>query len=52
MRRGREARFGGRRRPSEPSRATSYAAILREIQKKGGGARFRKVERGEFELAR
>ena len=30
--------------------ATLYAAILREIQKKGVDARFRKVERGRFEL--
>jgi hypothetical protein len=32
--------------------ATLYAAILREIQKKGDDARFRKVERGRFELNR
>jgi hypothetical protein len=32
--------------------ATIYAAILREIQKKGDGARFRKVERGKFALAK
>jgi len=32
--------------------ATIYAAILREIQKKGADARFRKVARGKFELAR
>jgi len=32
--------------------ATIYAAILREIQKKGEAARFRKVARGKFELAR
>ena len=31
--------------------ATIYAAILREMQKKGDGARFRKVERGKFALA-
>lgn len=31
--------------------ATIYAAILREIQKKGDAARFRKVERGKFTLA-
>ncbi|MCK4283690.1 MAG: winged helix-turn-helix domain-containing protein [Candidatus Brocadiae bacterium] len=31
--------------------ATIYAAILREMQKKGDNARFRKVERGKFELA-
>ena len=30
--------------------ATLYSSILREIQKKGGEARFRKVERGRFEL--
>jgi len=29
-----------------------YAAILREIQKKGGKARFRKAERGKFTLAK
>lgn len=29
--------------------ATLYAAILREINDKGGDARFRKVERGKFE---
>ncbi len=29
--------------------ATLYAAILREINEKGGEARFRKVERGKFE---
>lgn len=28
--------------------ATLYAATLREIGKKGGDARFRKVERGQF----
>jgi len=28
--------------------ATLYSAILREIQKKGKDARFRKVERGKF----
>jgi hypothetical protein len=32
--------------------ATIYAAILREVQKKGDSARFRKAERGRFELAR
>jgi len=32
--------------------ATIYAAILREIQKKGDQARFHKVARGRFELAR
>jgi len=31
---------------------TVYAAILREIQKKGDEARFRKAARGKFELAR
>ena len=30
--------------------ATLYSAILREIQKKGDDARFRKVERGQFTL--
>jgi hypothetical protein len=30
--------------------ATLYSAILREISKKGSDARFRKVERGRFEL--
>ncbi|RIK62390.1 MAG: hypothetical protein DCC65_17490 [Planctomycetota bacterium] len=30
---------------------TLYAAILREITAKGKGARFRKVERGQFEFA-
>ena len=29
---------------------TIYAAILREMQKKGDGARFRKAERGKFAL--
>lgn len=29
--------------------ATLYAAILREINEKGGEARFRKTERGKFE---
>ena len=33
-------------------RATVYAAIIREIQKKGGDARFHKAGRGKFELAR
>jgi len=32
--------------------ATIYAAILRECQKKGSESRFRKVERGKFELAK
>ena len=32
--------------------ATIYAAIIREIAAKGEDARFRKVERGKFELAR
>lgn len=32
--------------------ATIYAAIIREIAVKGGGARFRKVARGKFELAK
>ncbi len=32
--------------------ATLYAAIIREIAKKGKGARFKKVERGRFQLAR
>ncbi len=31
--------------------ATLYAAILREITTKGDGARFRKVERGQFEFS-
>ena len=31
--------------------ATLYAAILREINDKGGESRFRKVERGKFEYA-
>jgi hypothetical protein len=31
--------------------ATLYAAILREISTKGEAARFRKVERGQFECA-
>ena len=31
--------------------ATLYSAILREIQKKGDEARFRKAERGKFTLA-
>ena len=31
--------------------ATIYAAILRELQKKGDDARFRKVARGKFILA-
>ncbi len=32
--------------------ATLYAAIIREIAKKGKGARFKKVDRGRFQLAR
>ena len=32
--------------------ATIYAAIIREIAKKGKDARFRKVDRGRFELAK
>ena len=32
--------------------ATIYSAILREIQKKGDQARFRKAERGKFTLAK
>jgi len=32
--------------------ATIYAAIIREIATKGGDARFRKVARGKFELAK
>jgi hypothetical protein len=32
--------------------ATLYAALLRRIQKDGGNARFRKVERGRFELVK
>lgn len=31
--------------------ATLYAAILREINAKGGEARFKKTERGKFEYA-
>jgi hypothetical protein len=31
--------------------ATLYAAILREIGTKGGEARFRKTDRGQFEFA-
>ena len=30
--------------------ATIYAAIIREIQKKGSTSRFEKVERGQFQL--
>ena len=30
--------------------ATLYAAIIREIAKKGKGARFKKVKRGRFQL--
>ncbi len=32
--------------------ATLYAAIIREISKKGKDARFKKVDRGQFQLAR
>ncbi len=32
--------------------ATLYAAIIREISKKGKSARFKKVDRGRFQLAR
>jgi len=32
--------------------ATIYAAMIREIAKKGNVARFRKVERGKFTLAK
>ncbi len=32
--------------------ATLYAAIIREIAKKGKNARFKKVDRGRFQLAR
>ncbi len=32
--------------------ATLYAAIIREISKKGKDARFAKVDRGRFQLAR
>ncbi len=32
--------------------ATLYAAIIREISKKGKDARFKKVDRGRFQLAR
>lgn len=32
--------------------ATLYSAILREIQKKGTDARFKKSERGKFEFAK
>jgi hypothetical protein len=31
--------------------ATLYSSILREIQKKGSEARFKKVDRGQFALA-
>lgn len=31
--------------------ATLYAAIIREISKKGAAARFKKVDRGQFEAA-
>ncbi len=32
--------------------ATLYAAVIREISKKGKDARFKKVDRGRFQLAR
>ena len=32
--------------------ATLYAAIIREISKRGKNARFKKVDRGRFQLAR
>ncbi len=32
--------------------ATLYAAVIREIAKKGKDARFKKVDRGRFQLAR
>jgi hypothetical protein len=32
--------------------ATIYSAILMEIKKKGADSRFRKTERGKFELAK
>ena len=32
--------------------ATIYSSVLREIQKNGDASRFRKTERGKFELAR
>ena len=32
--------------------ATLYAAVIREITKKGKDARFKKVDRGRFQLAR
>jgi len=32
--------------------ATLYSAIIREIAKKGDDARFEKVERGKFQLAK
>jgi len=32
--------------------ATIYAAIIREIGKRGSDSRFRKVDRGRFELAK
>ncbi len=32
--------------------ATLYAAIIREISRKGKDARFKKVDRGRFQLAR
>ena len=31
--------------------ATLYSSILRDIQKKGAEARFKKVDRGQFALA-
>ena len=32
--------------------ATIYAAIIREIAKKGSGSRFRKTDRGHFTVAK
>jgi hypothetical protein len=32
--------------------ATIYAAIIREIAKKGEASRFRKVGKGQFEIAK
>ena len=32
--------------------ATIYSALLRHIQKNGAASRFRKVDRGRFELVR
>jgi hypothetical protein len=43
----RQASAPGRKTPA----ATIYSAILREMQKKGDDARFRKAARGKFELA-